>query len=343
MSLFIDHNFISKISSRLPLFRKKNHKLYNFRCPFCLDSEKSKTKKRGYFYQKKNDMFFRCHNCERGMTLGNFLKQIDPSIFQEYVFERYKHGENGHSNYQKPNFDEFKTQTIFKPTSSDSHITEIFGADRISNLDGAHAAVRYLVGRELTPFLGDLYYTADFKKFVDGFETEDTFDLPDDARIIIPFYDQTKELVAFQGRTLGTSKLRYITIKLKKDAPKVFGMDKINLDALVYVTEGPFDSLFLPNAIATGGANLDLESLKFIMDKVFVYDNEPRNPEIVKQMVKLVDAGQAICVWPELITDKDINAMVLAGLTPDSILDILENNVYSGIKARLKIAEWRKC
>ena len=90
MSSYIDLKFINNISSRLGQFKKKTDYLFNFRCPHCGDSKKSKTKARAYFYRVKNDMFFKCHNCGQGQNLANFIKFIDPKMYEQYLLERYK-------------------------------------------------------------------------------------------------------------------------------------------------------------------------------------------------------------------------------------------------------------
>ena len=50
MSGYIDLNYIRKIQPRLQQFKKKRDYLFNFRCPVCGDSKKSKTKARAYLY-----------------------------------------------------------------------------------------------------------------------------------------------------------------------------------------------------------------------------------------------------------------------------------------------------
>ena len=58
-----------------------------------------------------------------------------------------------------------------------------------------------------------------FKKFVNTLKPtfEDT--RYDEERIIIPLYYQ-KNLIGLQGRSLGPSKVKYITVMLNDDAPK---------------------------------------------------------------------------------------------------------------------------
>ena len=109
MSVFIDRSFLLQVSPKLQRFARKKDDLYNFRCPFCGDSQKNKLKARGYIHRKQNDYFYMCHNCGVSTTFYNFLKQVDPNLLQEYQLERYKNGETGNNNYPKPEFEEFKT------------------------------------------------------------------------------------------------------------------------------------------------------------------------------------------------------------------------------------------
>ena len=86
----VDSKFIGIISPRLQKFKKIKSNLYNFRCPICGDSQKNKSKTRGYLYGVKADVNFRCHNCGASMTLSNFIKQLDPVVHKQYIFERFK-------------------------------------------------------------------------------------------------------------------------------------------------------------------------------------------------------------------------------------------------------------
>ena len=150
-------------------------------------------------------------------------------------------------------------------------------------------------------------------------------------------------MVAVQGRSLGESKLRYITLKLHDDNKKVFGLDKINEDELVYVTEGPIDSMFISNAVATADSNL--ESITDVLDKskvVLVFDNEPRNKEIVAKMEHAIDNHFNVVIWPEFIEVNDINEMVLAGFSPDEIQDIIDKNTAVNLKAKMEFVNWKK-
>ena len=339
MPSYIDTKYVNLISLRLPMFKRKNDGLYNFRCPFCGDSKKSKTKARGYFYQKRTDLFFRCHNCGQSNTFSNFLKQFDGELYKEYALDRYKEGVTGIGsntpnpvfNYEKPKFH-----------------TKI-DLPKISELEDEHFAKKYLINRAIPPqFLSYLYYTEDFKSFVRKM-TKREYDLNErEQRIIIPFFDKNKQLITFQGRAFTNTLLRYITIKINEDSPKIFGLDRLDLEKQFYVVEGPFDSMFLPNCIAMAGSDVNLKSqieISSALDKhigTMVFDNEPRNAEIISRMEKVIDIGWNVCIWPESMKQKDLNDMAMGGIQETKLIEIINTNTYFGLLAKTHLATWRK-
>jgi hypothetical protein len=167
-----------------------------------------------------------------------------------------------------------------------------------------------------------------------------TFDTikKDESRIVIPMYDENKNLIGFQGRALGKSFTKYITVMLNEEAPKVYGIEKIDKTIAVYITEGPFDSTFICNSIAMCGADADV-SRWGINNPVWIYDNEPRNREIVNRIERIISTGDSVVIWPSNILEKDINDMVLAG---HNVQDLVELNTYSGLEAKLKFNTWKK-
>ena len=336
MSVFIDRSFLLQVSPKLQRFTKKKDDLYNFRCPLCGDSQKNKLKSRGYIFRKKNDYFYMCHNCGVSTTFYNFLKQVDSNLLQEYQLERYKNGETGNNNYPKPDFEEYKQETPkFKKSLE---------LPSIDSLPEAHYAKMYVQQRRIPEtFWSQLYYAEDFAAFIQNLGIENAGLKEKDNRLVIPFYDKEKNLVAVQGRALGESKLRYITLKLHDDNKKIYGLDRIDEDKLVYVVEGPIDSMFLENAVATADSNL--ESITNVLDKskvALVFDNEPRNKEIVAKMEKAIDNHFNVVIWPPMIEKKDINDMVLDGFSPDEIQDIIDNNTFVNLRAKMEFVNWKK-
>ena len=318
----VDSKFIGLISSRLEKFKRVKNNLYNFRCPVCGDSKKNKSKTRGYLYAVKANTNFKCHNCGASMSLNNFLKQVDPVIHKQYTMEKFKSGHTGRNFVaEEPEFKfeapKFKKKLKLPKASEDPR------------------PAGYLTARKLNP--DDFYFAEKFKKFANSLKP--TFDSEDhdEERIIIPLYYK-KNLIGFQGRSLGLSKVKYITVMLDDDAPKIYGLDNIRTDAPVYVTEGPFDSTFISNAIAMCGADADVRKWG-ISNPVWIYDNEPRNREITNRISKTIDSGESVVIWPDNIDDKDINDMVMSGLDVESVI---KSNTYSGLEAKLKFTTWKK-
>jgi hypothetical protein len=136
-------------------------------------------------------------------------------------------------------------------------------------------------------------------------------------------------------------KQRYVVVKIKDDSPFIYNMDCVNTNETIYVTEGPIDSLFLPNAVAVGNSNLKQALDHIDGNKVLVYDNEPRNKEIVREMKTAIDANATVCIWPKEVKEKDINDMILAGKTQEEILFTINKNTFSGPQALLEFNNWR--
>lgn len=336
MSVFIDRSFLLQVSPKLQRFTKKKDDLYNFRCPLCGDSQKNKLKARGYIHRKQNDYFYMCHNCGVSTTFYNFLKQVDSNLLQEYQLERYKNGETGNNNYPKPEFEEFKAE---KPT-----FKKALELPTIESLPEAHFAKNYVQQRSIPETLySQLYYAEDFAAFIQSLGIKKEGLHQNDKRLVIPFYDKEKNLLAVQGRSLGESKLRYITLKLHDDNKKVYGLDRIDTDKLVYVVEGPIDSMFLENAVATADSNL--ESITDVLDKskvVLIFDNEPRNKEIVNKIHHAIDNHFNVVIWPEMVEAKDINDMILDGFSPDEIQEFIDKNTFVNLRAMMEFVNWKK-
>ena len=318
----VDVKYINIISARLQKFKRVKNDLYNFRCPICGDSQKNKNKARGYLYSVKNNANFKCHNCGASMSLNSFLKQIDVTVHREYCLDKFKDGHTGRNFvtdepkfvFEKPKF----AQRILLPLCSEVEI-----------------ARTYLSNRRIDP--SKFYFAENFDDFVQSFEGVDYSYMGKEPRIIIPLY-YDKDLIGFQGRSLNSKSIKYITVMLKEGAPKIYGLDNISKDSRVYVTEGPFDSTFIRNSIAMCGADAVLDNWG-ISNPVWIYDNEPRNREITNRISKTIDSGDSVVIWPSHINEKDINDMVLAG---HDVQNLIELNTYSGLQAKLKFTTWKK-
>jgi transcription elongation factor Elf1 len=328
---YIDTKYLNIISPYLQQFKKKSDNLWNFRCPYCGDSQKSRTKARGFVFRKKNDLFFKCHNCGVGASLGNLVKTVDSKTYKDYIFERYKKGVETRSSPQpefKFNAPVFSKKSILKNLKT------------IQALPKEHPARRIIEKRRLPEqSLCDLFLCESFYKFTNSIIKGKFPSLDGDhPRLIIPFRDESGEVFAYQGRAFGNEQPKYITIKIDEEREKIFGLDKVDKSKPILVVEGPLDSLFLDNCIAVAGA--DFSNIKG--DLTVIYDNEPRNKEINKQIEKTIDQGKSVCLWPDTMKCKDINDMIIDGYTKEQVQEIITNNTFSGASAKLRFAEWRK-
>ena len=320
----IDSKYIGLVSSRLQKFKRVKADLFNFRCPICGDSKKHKNKARGYLYQVKTNTNFKCHNCGASLSFNNFLKQIDTSLHKQYVMEKFKEGFAGGRNFvvEEPKF-EFK-KPVFKKKLD------------LPRADEVPIAKEYLEKRKLDP--SKFYFAYKFKEWTNT--QKQTFDTigRDESRIIIPLHDTEKNLIGFQGRSLGPNSVKYITVMINEDAPKIYGLDQIDNEKPIFIIEGPFDATLVQNAVAMCGSDLDIRSFGW-SDYIYVYDNEPRNREIVNRIAKTIDRGDKVVIWPTSVEEKDINDMVLSG---QNIMGVLESNTYSGLQAKVKFNNWKK-
>lgn len=328
-----DLDYIHSISHKLRNFKKKKDYLYNFSCPVCGDSSKKKTKARGYLYRVKDMMLYRCHNCGLSTTFGKLLEKVDAEVYKQYILARYKNGESKRTMFDEP---VYQSVVIKETTLLDTVKT-------VSRLSSEHPVRNYLKQRKIpAEYWDELRLVNKFYTFVNRIIPNKFPRVEEDhPRLVIPFYDKTGKLIGFQGRAFGKEKPKYITIMLDETAPKLYGLDKVNFSEKVYVVEGPIDSMFIDNSIAMAGA--DATRLPTNGDYVFVYDNEPRNSEIVKRMQKHIDSGDTIVIWSDNIGEKDINDMIIAGKSKSDIADIISKNTHKGLSAKMRFGEWKKC
>lgn len=335
--MYTEIKYLNLLSVRLPLFKRKSDKLWNFRCPVCGDSQKHKNKARGFVFPVKGKLIYKCHNCGISMAFGKFLEMMDVSMHKEYKMELFKEN-NTARTINKPKVDMRKVARVVSAQPK-FKVDVMKDCESIDSLNNSHPAKEYILNRRLPT--ESLYYTEKFKEWTNSVKpgTFDNVD-KDEPRIIIPFRKKDGSVFGFQGRSLEPqSALRYITILLEEDHTKIFGLDRIDTSKRVFVVEGPFDSLLLDNAVAMAGADVSRCGNLLGKDVVYVYDNEPRNKQITGRIQKHIKAGDSVVIWPREVKEKDVNDMFLAGRNVQSIV---QSNVYNGLKSTLKFNEWKK-
>jgi len=334
--MWLDKKYIGMISSRLEKFKTVNQKLYNFRCPFCGDSQKNKSKARGFFFEKDHGGYlYHCHNCNITLGLDKFLESVDKTLFKEYVMEKMAVKSGTRVKTDVEVFaDKMKKPTFIKATALNS-------LKKISQLNWDHPAKKY-VSERLIPnaYHSKLFYAPKFKKFVNSvlpnkFESEAN----DEPRLIIPFLDEEKNLFGFQGRAFSDNSIRYITIMLDTSKPKIFNLDACDRNKIHYIFEGPIDAMFAENSLAMAGGSIDWNYVN--ENSVFVYDNEPRSKETCAKIQKVCDMNHKVCIWPENIKSKDLNLMIQRKEVTD-VNKLLFDNISSGLEAKLCYTVWKR-
>ena len=346
MPIFLDKKYINTVSPQLERFSWKKDDLANCRCPICGDSQKNKTKCRGFFYQKNNSFFYKCHNCGFGSNIYNFLKEVSPSLCKEYSVEQFKEKNITKTEEKKDLFPFKDSKPKFK--KQDKVLEKL---QCLADLPKNHPAVEFADMRQIPrQHFPLLYFTDDFGKFVRSSLDYNVF-IGRENRIVIPFFNSHGDVVAAQGRAINfkdeqnaRQTAKYITIKADKSIDRLwYGLWRANPKKRVYVVEGPIDSLFLQNSVAMVGAG----ALKEIPERfdntplTYILDNEPRNRQICAYNEKLIEMGKEVCIWPKEIKEKDINDMAYR-LSTRKIQKIIDENTYSGLEATMKFNEWRK-
>lgn len=326
----IEKQYIELISSQLNNFSQKNNKTYNFKCFYCGDSKKSKTKVRGYLYSIGDTFNYRCHNCGKSISFGNFLKDIDSKLYERYIIEKFK---GSKTEPLKLKSITPKIQRVVK-----NH----FNIPCIAELNKEHPARKYLEHRRIPKAkFNSLYFSEAFKRWTNSQKPTFSKIVYDEPRIIIPLFFNGN-IFGFQGRSLDSkSKIKYITIILDSSPPKVYGLDDINWKQDVYILEGPFDSMFISNSIAMVGADVDVLKLTDNKDTnfIFIYDNEKRKKEIVDRMEKVINQGHSIVIWPDDLKAKDVNDMILNDI---DVNKIIQENTFKGLQAKVKLNGWKR-
>ena len=334
MSNYIDLKYLNQLSGQLSQFKRKDNNLFNFRCPFCGDSEKNKLKARGYVFLVEGAYLYKCHNCGVSANIDKLISHVSPDMYKEYRTERF-------IDKRREPVTPAKTSTGIKFRNRNYHLkTPLKSLKKISQLEHNHPAKQYVEKRMIPKeYHRKLFYAPKFAKWVNTIIPNKLDEKYDEPRLIIPFFDEQERLFGFQGRAFGKSAVKYITIMLDEGAIKVFGLEDVDKTKRIYITEGPIDSMFLPNSIAMAGS--DMKSLD-IQDVVYIYDNEPRSKQILNKIDKNISAGHAVCVWPSYLKEKDINDMILSGMSISEVVRIINDNTFSKLTAKVKLAEWRK-
>ena len=332
MSEWLQRKYILLLSNILEGFKETSRGTFNCRCPICGDSQKNKHKKRGYWLHKQGVYKYFCHNCGATRSVENFLKEFAPNLAQEYKLEVLKEINDTKQSLPSAVDDCADVTSNYVPSIGKKPFKEL---KAISQLNHNHPAKIYITGRKIPSNLHyKIFYTDNgyswAKKWLPEKFTKE-FD-GKDPRIVLPLLDKKGKCYGAVARSILPTAQRYLKMIWGSESGYVYGLENIKLSEQIYVLEGQFDSMFIPNSIAVGSMHFDLikEHLSG-QEPVIILDNEPRNVGTVGQLMKAVNKGYKVCVWPSHLKEKDVNDMVINGIDPVDIKQIIHTNTHSGL------------
>lgn len=335
--LWLEKKYMTLLSNRLESVKRSSNS-WNFKCPHC---NLITHKRKAYVYEKKNVLQFHCHKCSVHERFKDFLRFMDESLYKDMMKEMLMEVD------YVPKLNE--TQKFLDKLHGPKFISDSPLADlkRVSQLPLSHPCRKYVDSRMIPVKLHfRLFYCPKFyawtNEMISGKFSEKAL-IHDGPRLVIPFIDRSDLFYGYQGRALDSKdEIRYISILLDEDKPRVYGLDTVDFNKQYFCLEGPIDSMFVPNSLASAGGDIVSELSKLKSNKenaVILYDNEPRNKDTVKKLERAVTLGYKVVCWPENIAEKDVNAMILAKMNP---LEIIKQNIYSGLEAKLRISTWKR-
>jgi hypothetical protein len=340
MSVFICRKYANALGTRLERFSPKGNDTWMFRCPLCGDSKKNKYKARGHIYRKKDSFYYRCFNCNVSTTFESFLKQVAPDLNNEFRYERFAEMRADRKTFEVD-------QVIEKMNERNERLNNLSLKNvltPLSDLPKDHKARLYIEKRKIPQDAWKyLSYSDDFRKVVRELDPEKANKMPDnDERVVITTFGPNHEIIGVAGRSLDpNNEKKYIHIKASDKYPKLFGMDRTPFHHGALVFEGPIDALFFDNGIATCDSDLTF-ACRYYKDVILVYDNEPKNPYIVKGIKNAIDREFRVCIWPSDISFKDVNDMVMGGMLIQDIRRIILDNTVEGMRAQIYFNRWKK-
>lgn len=328
----IEERLVSSLSHYLTQFKQKSKQLWTFRCPVCGDSKKSKIKTRGYIYNHKSRYWYKCFNCDLSLPLERFCKEYYPEVYCRHIVDSFIQQDS-----TKDNFEEELKQTVLP-----IQITKEVGMLPAST---NFEALQFLKSRKIPEeFYSEILFIEDVNSLLNLYTPLGYKPLAyKSSRLVIPILTESSNLVGYVTRSIKKDDpIRYYNIKVTNEL-FVWGQQRIDVNKPVYVVEGVFDAMFIPNAVATLSATKFPYTVSWCKGKgaktvIIVLDNEPRNKQIRELLSRFIKEGEQVV----LLTGypKDINDIVLQFPQID-IIKLLQERTTSRLSAQLDFLHWQ--
>lgn len=340
--LWIEIQYAKTLGSQLDGFKvaSNNPFVANFRCPLCGDSHKNKRLKRGYLYQRSQHIYFYCHNCAASLSLSRLIERMNPELYHQMRLELFRGGSLDHlSNDDRLHTDDIveRLKTVHKANPGNSIL------DYLSPASHHETAIAYMSERKIPhEFWSSIYFTSNFPDFVEKAFNGKLISEPPCHRLVIPFNaPRGNEIVGVSARVIPSTESvlnrRYYSL-VKPGYLKLWQSPSLDINKIVYVTEGIIDAFFVANSAAMLGSDVSTAALRCLYnDFAYVFDNEPRNKQIVSRIQSKINDGCKVVIWPSDNPHKDVNEMVLNGVPLH-----LANNTKQGLAADMALNAWKK-
>jgi len=284
---------------------------------------------------------YKCHNCNSALPFSALLKRLSRSLYDEYLLETFRDEQPANT-----------VQTPSNPAAKTAPVDELLGnyvfpLSQLAVLRGAlWPVVSYANQRQIPKSqFHRLFATQHARTWLTPLVGEKAQKVEDgEAYLVLPLRLPDGMWYGCQLRSL-TQKI-YTTFRWSHEPLKVFGLEALNPEKKIHVVEGPIDSLFVENAIAACSSDLlgsirvveDLGYLPRTAERVYIFDNEPRNKEIVRLLSAAVRLHESVVIWPRGI-EKDINDMERAGLDTRALI---QKHTFTGLQAELELVKWKR-
>ena len=337
---WIDSEFAFRALAHLPRFKQVTNSArlkLNCRCPICGDSKTDAFKARFWAYGNPDGkVALHCYNCDIHLPLSKYLKEYEQDLYREYILEVRKEKTNESVAPPKP---------VEKPVEK-KFIQKLDYCERVDRLSDEHPIVKYVKQRCIPKENWNrLWFTNQWPSLVNSVNPGTYSNEKNEPRLVIPIFNAQGKIESFQGRALRKdAPQKYITIKANENASKIYGLNTVDETSLVFVTEGPIDSLFVDNAISITGGSLELSLVPFPGNRAWIMDHEPRHPDTIKRMTKLIEAGERVVFWDKSPwSSKDVNDMIMKeGATQAEIMSYIKNNISQGLMAKHRLQGYSK-
>lgn len=341
---YIDHKFLSLLLPYLTGCKRTHEDVYNFRCPLCGDSEKSTTKMRGYLFKYKDAFMFKCHNCGAACGLSSLIRTIAPSLYSEYIFEKFR--ENDDLSRPSDTDSQFRTATSFQ-TDLATKFRRCSNRLGLARIESAAVARDYLVKRRIPESYFDRFlYCENVNLVAAELDQYKDWKMPPKPALAIPFWDLKDNLTHVQFRFFDGG-IRYITFKIIEDRLPIWGLGNVDRSKEIMVTEGAFDACFVDNCVAVTGSEVLIRVCEHLRaagcSPVIIPDSDYRTNRYVWETAReAIQKKFGIVLVDDEFSAKDINDQILRGWSRLRLNLYLKTRLFRGLRAELEFAKIRK-